>query len=57
MIFIDEADKPYSVFGTYQIFPAGTIGIPAKQYDSGQITYNVKDINNQKIITSFLSAN
>lgn len=43
-----------SVFGSYELHPAGTIGIPPKNYDSGKATFSIKDIERQEITESKL---
>jgi len=56
-IYTDKNGKPFAVFGSFEIYPAGTIGIPPKTYDSGKVTFSVKDIDTQVIIEQRLQAN
>jgi hypothetical protein len=52
-VYINAADKAFSVFGDFEIFPSNTVGLPLKNYDSGKVNCHVKDIDTQQIIKSY----
>jgi len=51
-IFFNKSGRAQSIFGSYELYPAGTIGIPPKIYDSGKATFSIKDIERQEITES-----
>ena len=52
-IFIDPLLKPFSVYGNFEIYPSNTIGVPVKNYHSGNVTCHVKNIDSQEIVKSY----
>jgi hypothetical protein len=56
-IYFDEKNNPFSVYGTFEIYPANTVGYPLKNYHSGKISCEIKNLDSQMIIKRYAELN